>query len=165
MEIPTPVEEVHEAHTFLDEAAGEEAVVGETGFTGLGAVGFERRGLLLRDVHDFRHAGLHAEREFVLGNARDGLSVAEFVLLALVEILERIERGATEIAGHAGRVVREEHGVSLAAALHALEDRRDEAGAPAALAAAGLDAVGDHGHEARQILVLGAESVGGPGAQ
>ena len=165
MEIPTPVEEVHEAHTFLDEAAGEEAVVGETGFTGLGAVGFERRRLLLRDIHDVWHAGLHAEGEFVLGDARDGLGVAEFILLALVEVLERIEGGATEVAGHARRVVREEHGVALAAALHALEDRRDEAGAPAALAAAGLDAVGDHGHEARQILVLGAESVGGPGAQ
>ena len=165
MEVPAPVEEVHEAHAFLDEAAGEEAVVGEAGFAGLGAVGFERRGLLLRDVHDFGHAGLHAESEFVLGDARDRLSVAEFVLLALVQVLERVERGATEVASHARRIVREEDRVSLAAALHALEDRRDEAGAPAALAAARLHAVGDHRHEAREVLVLGAESIGSPRAQ
>jgi len=90
-----------------------------------------------------------------LGDAGDGLGVAEFILLALVEVLERIERGATEVAGHARRVVSEEDWVALAPALYALEDRRDEAGAPAALAAAGLDAVGDHGDEAREILVLG----------
>ena len=99
-----------------------------------------------------------------MGDARDGLSVAEFVLLALVEVLERVERGATEVAGHAGRVVREEHGVALAAALYALEDRWDEARAPAALATAGLHAVGNHRDEARKVLVLGAEAVGGPRA-
>ena len=165
MEVPTPVEEVHEAHAFLDEAAGEQAVVGEAGFAGRRAVGGERRGLLLGDVHDFRHAGLHAEGEFVLGDASDRLGVAQLILLALVEVLERVERGATEVAGHARRVVGEEDGVALAAALHALVHGGDEAGAPAALAAAGLDAVGDHRDEAREVLVLRAEAVGGPGTE
>ena len=156
---------MHEAYAFLDEAAGEQAVVGEAGFAGLGAVGRERRGLLLGDVHDFGHAGLHAEGEFVLGDARDGLGVAQLILLALVEVLERVERGAAQVTGHAGRIVGEEDGVALAAALHALVHGGDEAGAPAALAAAGLDAVGDHRDEAREVLVLRAEAVGGPGTE
>ena len=127
MEVPAPVEEVDEAYALLDEPTGEQAVVREAGLARLGAVGLERRGLLLRDIHDLGHAGLHAEGEFVLGDAGDGLGVAEFVLLALVEGVEGVERGATEVAGHARRVVGEQHGVALATALHALVDGRDEA--------------------------------------
>ena len=42
VEVPAPVEELHEAHALLDQPAGEQAVVGEARLARLGAVGLER---------------------------------------------------------------------------------------------------------------------------
>src|SRR5262249_47437871 len=53
---------------------------------------------------------------------------------------------------------------ALTAALHALEDRGQEAVVPAAIAGARERAAGDEGDEAGQVLTFGAEAVGDPGA-
>jgi hypothetical protein len=164
VEVPAPVEEVDEAGAAFDEAAGEEAVVREGGFAGFGAVGFEGFGVFLADVHDAGDAGLHAEGEFVLGDAGDGLGVAEFGGLEFVEVAKGVEGAAAEGAVHAGGVGDEEDGVAFGSALHALVNGGNEAGAPAGLAAGGLGAGGDEGDEAGEVLVVGAEAVGGPGA-
>ncbi len=164
VEVPAPVEKVDEAGALLDEAAGEQAVVGEGGLAGFGAVGFEGFGIFLGDVHHAGDAGLHPVGQLVLGDAGEGLRVAEFGDLEFVELAQGIEGAAAVGAAHSWRVGDEEHGVAFGPALHALIDGGDEAAAPAALAAAGLGAGGDEGDEAGQVLVFGAEPVGGPGA-
>ena len=163
VEVPAPVEEVHKAHAFFHQAAGEQAVVGEAGFAGLGTVGLDHMFRLLRDVHDLGHAGLHAEGQLVLGDAGDGFRMTKLGDLLLIEILQGIEGLAAHGAVHAGGVAHEEDGVAFATALHTLVHAGDEAAAPAALAAAGLGAAGDEGDEAGQILIFRAEAIGGPG--
>ena len=73
-----------------------------------------------------------------------------------------IESLAAQGARHPLGILHVEDGVSLGAALHALEDRRQEAAAPRVLARTWLGATGDQDHEAWQVLVLGAEAVGDP---
>ena len=58
------------ADAAFDEAAGHEAVVGEGSlFLDGRAVHVEHRLRFVRNVGQFRHAGLHAKGHFVLGDA------------------------------------------------------------------------------------------------
>ena len=90
--------------------------------------------------------------------------MAKLLGLDLVQVVQGIERHAAHLAVHAGRVGNIEHRVALGAALHALVDGRQEAGAERILAAVGLRAAGDQHDEAGQVLVLGAQAVGDPRA-
>ena len=69
------------------------------------------------------------------------------------------------VAVHARGVGNVQHRIALRAALHALVHGRQEAAAERVLAAVGLHAAGDQDHEARQVLVLRAQTVGDPRAQ
>jgi hypothetical protein len=60
--------------------------------------------------------------------------MAELAGLQLVQIAQRIQGAATHGAVHAGRIADVEHGVALGPALHALENRGQETGAPDRLA-------------------------------
>src|SRR5690349_10790699 len=41
MEIPTPIEQLHETHAFLDESSRQQAVIGEAGFARVRSVGLD----------------------------------------------------------------------------------------------------------------------------
>ena len=75
------VEELDEAHAPLDEAAGEEAVVGEARLAGLCAVHLVDPLWLGLDVHEFRDAGLHAEGHFILTDAGRDFGIADVIEL------------------------------------------------------------------------------------
>ena len=162
VEVPAPVEEIHKANAFFNEPPRQQAVVGKARLAGLRPVVFEHLLRLLGDVHDLGHAGLHAKGQLILRDARDSLGMAELGDLLLIEILQGIERLAAHGAVHAGGIAHKEHGIALAAALHALIHAGNEAAAPAALAAAGLRAAGDERDKARQVLILRAETIRGP---
>jgi hypothetical protein len=68
MEIPSPVEQLDEAHVLFNQSSGKQAIIREAACTGLGAVGCERFPCLAADVHHFRNRRLHAECEFVLSD-------------------------------------------------------------------------------------------------
>ncbi len=70
VEVPAPVVKLHEADAALDQAAGEQAIVREAGGAGLGAIIGNDTLRLTRNFHHFRHCGLHAEGELILGNAQ-----------------------------------------------------------------------------------------------
>ncbi len=75
--VPACVIELDEAHAALDEAAGEQAVVGEGGFAGLPArKGQEVFFALSGKVGQFRGAGLHAVGHFVLADAGGDFGIA-----------------------------------------------------------------------------------------
>ena len=130
--VPGFVEELHEAHAALDQPAGQQAVVGERRLARLGAVHLEHVLRLLRDVHQLRRAGLHAERHLERVDARGDFGIADCVEPHLVQLLDRIERVALQLVVDAARVREIQHRVAAAAELHALIDRRQKAAAPAA---------------------------------
>ncbi|MND05109.1 hypothetical protein D3C83_257030 [compost metagenome] len=62
MLIPAAMKQLHEPDPALDEAAGEQAVMGKAaGALDLGAVGIERFCVFARQVGQFGHARLHPE--------------------------------------------------------------------------------------------------------
>ena len=160
--VPAPVEELDEAHAALGEAAGEQAVVGEGFLTGGGAVFLVHRCRLLFQIEGIRRVDLHAEGHFILRDAGDGLRVADLGGDALVEVVQRVERPAAQRLRDAVGIREIKHRLALRAALHALIDAGQVAGAPDRFAGIGVLAAGGQHDEAGQVRILRAEAVGRP---
>src|SRR5262249_4256919 len=90
--------------------------------------------------------------------------ITQFLFLHLVQIAHDVERLAAEVAIHSGWIGHVQNRIALRTALHALEDRRKEAAAPATLPATGLRATGNQHDKAWQIFVLRTEAVRHPRA-
>ena len=91
--VPAAMQDLDDAHASFDQPARQQGAVGE------GARLAHRRAVHIQNalrfagnVDQFRHAGLHAKRHFVLGDARLRLRIAEPFEVALVEL--RRERRA-----------------------------------------------------------------------
>ena len=162
--VPAPIEQLHVPHAALDQPPREQAIVGETLLARLGAVQLVDVLRLLGDVDGVRGRHLHAERHFVLGDAGDRLRIAELLVGPLIDAGDRVDHVAAKLAADARRVGKKQHRLAVRAALHALIHRRQEAGAPQALAAAGKLAAGNQHDEAGQILILAAQPVRRPTA-
>src|SRR5437667_384872 len=78
----------------------------------------------------------------------------------LVQLAQRVEAAAADVAVHALRVRDVKYRVAGGAALHALVDGRQVAGTPQGLAAGRVGAAADEDDEAGQLLIFGAEAVG-----
>jgi len=74
--VPGFMEELDEADPLLDEAAGEQAVVGERRLAGLGPV-HGQRSWLLREVHQLRGTRLHAVGHLERADAGRDFRVAD----------------------------------------------------------------------------------------
>src|SRR4051812_8111698 len=105
MMIPTGVDDVDEAHAALDETAREEAVGGEGAVLAgaAAALGFDLGVFAIEAVHgeglwgfaaevdQFGGGGLHAEGQFVAGDAGGDFGVVDFLETFLIELIERVE--------------------------------------------------------------------------
>ena len=80
--VPVAVIELDEAHAALGQPPGQQAVGGEGAVAALGAVQVEDLLRLVGEVHQVRHAGLHAEGHLVLRDARGDLRIVDDGLLA-----------------------------------------------------------------------------------
>ena len=89
--VPAPVEKLHEPDAALDEATGQEAVVGEGGRAWFGAVGLPRPLRLAGEVSQFGDCHLHAEGQLVLRDTGGDLGIIDRIVVALVHPLEEIE--------------------------------------------------------------------------
>ena len=169
--VPAAVEDLHEAHAALDQAARREAAVGERpAVAGIRAVQVERRVGLLGEVGQLGHRGLHAEGHLILLEARGGLGVAGGLVGHLVELGEAVEHLAARGAAHAVGVAQVEHGVAGRAERHPGMLRGQEAGRPEAgrdrlHVGARVGVAGVQHDERRQVLVGATEAVGEPGAE
>ena len=168
--IPVVVVDLDEADATFDEAAGHEGAVGEgAGFSGVFAVEFEDVLGLLGQVGEFGHAGLHAEGHFVLLDAGVGLGVGDFLVGDFVEGVDAVEGFAADGGGDAWGVVDVEDGVASGTEGDAGVFAGEVAGGPEAggdglfLGAVGRG--GDEDDEGGEVLIHGAEAVGGPGAE
>ncbi len=92
MVVPIAMAELDEADAALGEAAGEEAVVGEGGFAGRGAVEVEHVLRLLGEVGELGDAGLHAEGELVVFDLRGDGRVAEPAEGDAVEVVHGVDQ-------------------------------------------------------------------------
>lgn len=162
VEIPAPIEQLYIANPLFNQAAGEEAVVTEGGFTQFDSVSLEDPGWLLADVHHFGHGHLHAVGQFVLGYTRAGFRVSQFFCLKFVELFQGVEAVASQFSIHSRRIRCIQNGISLGTALDALEHRGEESTAKGILAPIGLNATGDQDHETGEILVHRSQSVRDP---
>jgi hypothetical protein len=106
--IPGLVEDLDEADIAFDEAAGEEAGVGEGGFAGFGAVGFEGGLGFAGKVHQVRGGRLHPVGHFVGIDAGGDFGVPDRTEALLVESVDGVEGIALEGGIDALGVVEEE---------------------------------------------------------
>ena len=165
MLVPVLVEELDEADAALDEAAGEQAVVGEGGFAGLGAVHVPDVFGLAGDVDDFGGDVLHAEGHLEGGDAGVDLGIADGFEALVVEEIHGVDGAALGFAGDAFGVGEVEHGIADGVERDAVVDGGQEAGGPVAVAAGGAFLAGGHDDEAGKVAVLRAEAVADPRAE
>ena len=156
------VEKLHEAHTALDEAAGEDAVVCKCGLVFVGAVGAvefaDVRGLGFQ-VGRPGHGELHARGEFVAGNARGEVGVIREV--GLVFLFQNPQGGAGGFVFGRGNSLwpLQETNRLGAAERRALKRGGQEAVGPVVWAALRHAARSLDRHERGQVLVFAAERV------
>ena len=168
--VPAAEENLSETHAAFGEAAGHETVVGEgAGLFGLGAVEVPRGSGLVGEIRELGHGGLHAEGEFVLGDAGVGLGVAHGFVELAIHVVDAVNHGATEVAVDAGRVAQVQDRITAGAECDRGVFGREKTGSPEAVGKR-LDVARD-GHlrgehdEGRELVVDGAEAVGEPRAE
>ena len=168
--VPVVVVDLDEAHAAFNEAAGHEyAIRKAAALTGFLAVELEDVFRLLGEVGQFGDRSLHAEGHLVLLDAGVGLGVAHGLVVEAVKLVDAVDGLLAQVVGHAGRIVDEQDGVALAA--------EGDAGVFTWQVAAGPEAAGDRlllvavgrgrdeDHEVRQVVVRGAQAIGGPRAE
>ena len=95
--IPAAVENLGEADPPFRETAREDAVVGERSrLAGVGTVHLEDAFRLVLQIHQVRHAGLHAERHLILGNAGLDLRIADLFVQLPVHFAQAIEHDSPQ---------------------------------------------------------------------
>ena len=104
VKIPAPVKELDETHAALDQATGQQAVVGEAGGSWLGAVFFDNLLGLPGNIHSLGSRHLHLEGELKLGDPGARLRVSQGSELDLVQPTDRIQARTPQLPAHAGRV-------------------------------------------------------------
>ena len=125
---------------------------------GLGTIHFSDLGRLIGQVHQLRHASLHAKGHFVLRDPRGNLWIVHVGQLLAVKGLDAVEKAAAVVARYTGRIAKEQDRIALAAKLDALIDAGQEAAAPQRVSAAG-DFAGDHDDVRRKVAVLAAQAI------
>src|SRR5262249_25952100 len=85
--VPVAVIELDEAHAALGQPAGQQTVGGKGAVRPLGSIQVENFRRLVAEVHQVRHAGLHAERHLVLADAGGDLRIVDDAVVHAVELL------------------------------------------------------------------------------
>ena len=159
--VPAGVHELDEPHAALGQPAGHQAVVGERALPlHVGAVHVEDVLRLVREVGQLRHARLHLDRPSRTGRCAwrspGRRTRCSFSSLSLARSSSRPRRTSRLMPSGLDRY---STGSPLAAELHALVLRRQEAAAPVEvvedLAARRLLVARGHDDERRQIVVRG----------
>ncbi len=164
--IPATVVKLDETHATLSQPTGEQAVAGVAAVAAFGAVHVENLLWLVGDIHQLRHARLHAKRHFVLGDACLDFRVAKLFVCQPVESLHGVDDVALLLSVDAVRIVHVEHRVALTAEAHALEAARQKAAVPLPCGDRLRLAAADRSQhdETGQVVVFAAETVVDPRA-
>ena len=128
--IPVAVTQLDEANPALGQATRQEAVVGKGRFAGLSPIQLEHRFGFGRQVHQLRHARLHAESQFVALDMRGNVRITQNSQTLAVECLHGVEQLTARVTAHPRRIRDIKNWVPLAAQLHALVVGREKPIAP-----------------------------------
>ena len=170
MLIPTPVENLHEAHAALHEPPRHQRRARKRATRArFLAVEFVGRRRLARHIRQLGHTRLHAERQLVLLGARLDLGVADLFVAAAIEFTQTVEHFAAQLARDARCVIEIKHRLTLRAEGNARVPALEITAAPQPrrnrLHVGERAGVFRVQHDERgQILVERAEPVGEPGA-
>jgi len=161
--VPAVIEQLNKTHAPFDHASGEQAVIRKRRRTARRAIEVVRFFGFTGEIDGFGDRHLHTEGKFVLVNAGQRFRIAELFEFEFIQRFERIQTAAADVAVDALGVRDVENRVTRGTALHALIHGGQEAAAPETFSAAGIAAAAEQDHEAGQIFVFGAETVGDPG--
>ena len=119
--IPVAVVELDEPNAFLGEAAGQQGIARE-GARGVhvGSVALHDRFALPGEVHEFRHARLHAVGHLGLADTRRDLGVAGAGEVQAIEFIGAFEQRLALFAGEPVRITEIKHRFAGSAELDAL---------------------------------------------
>ena len=159
--------ELHEAHSPLDHAPGEETARAElVGVLLADAVEAAGRLALAAQVDHLRRGGLHAEGQLVGVDPGGEVAVEiAFFQVARVDAAHEVERPALRPTGEAAGRAQVDDGLATAAHERTLVRRRQKAVGPGGRAAL-RRAAGVRQHDVgRHVPVLGAEAVAQPAAE
>jgi hypothetical protein len=118
------------ADPALRESAGEQAVGGERAVAAFRAIEVENMAWLTAHIHQIRHAGLHAKREFILTNARLDFGIGKALVGKLVERAHGADHIVLLRGRHAVWIADIQNGGTGAAKLDALVLARQKARMP-----------------------------------
>ena len=165
--VPVAVIELNEPHAALGQPPGQQAVGGERAVAPLRAVQLEHVRRLVRDVHQLRHARLHAKRHFVLADARGDFRIVDRLVVQPIERLHAVDHVALLLGRDSARAADVQHRIALAAKLDALKAAGQKAAVPLPrgdrLRLAELAQRRQH-DEARQVVAVAAQAVREPRA-
>src|ERR1700722_12254421 len=165
MRIPSPMVELNESPPPLGQSPRHHTIVGKTGLARLRSVFREDARGLLAGGRGGPFLPLHAERHFILGDARDGLRISERGISLPIDLVNRVQHSAAQGTAYSRRIVQIQHRFSMGAALDALVNTRKEAGTPQLFAAVRRFTSRQQHDKSRQILILRAQSVDYPGTE
>ena len=137
MVVPAGMIDIDETDSPFHQTPRQQAVAGERRLSLLGAVHFQRRRTLPRQVHEFGSAALHAVGQFVGTDARGDLRIADDAGMVAVEIPQQVQRVPLEPIVDSRWIAHVEDRISLGSKGHALKHRGQESTAPVGLSATG----------------------------
>ena len=105
MLIPARVHQLYEADSPLGQSPRHQAMMCErAAFLHVGPVHVKHMLRFVRNVGQFRDAGLHFVGHLVLRDARLNLRITELLVLQFVQLRQVIENPAANLASYASRI-------------------------------------------------------------
>ena len=102
--VPAPMVDLHETHTPLNEAAGQQAVAGEGPIEALDAVEIERLLVLVLDLGQLGNAHLHLEGELVLADSGGDARIPKYPCPTSVESPDGVDYIALGVGRNPRRI-------------------------------------------------------------
>ena len=122
--------QLDESDAALSQPSGQEAVVGIRRLAWFSPIHIERSPILFRDVHELRHAGLHAVGHFERGDTRGDLGVSHRLQVLSIDLSSAVDQPAADLRRNSLRIVHEQDGFGPGTELHALMVGGQETTAP-----------------------------------
>ena len=152
--VPAFFKELHESHSALAQAPGEQAVVGKRHLSRLGTVRLLNTLRFARQIGQLGDGSLYAIRQLVLPDARGDGGIANDLLPPRVESADQLDLFRARGGTNAVRVFQIQHRRTLRAERCALVFRRQKARAPVTVQQWLHIFAGHQHHVRRQVFVF-----------
>src|SRR5690606_12159103 len=104
MSIPSPIEQLHIAHSLFHQSPCTQTIVGERGLTWRCSLTFLDILRLLVDIHHLRNRYLHTICHFILGDPGKGFGIIEYLMVLRIYLVDCFDHIALKVAVNAFRI-------------------------------------------------------------